>query len=44
MVDSENIHEVLNAVDEVNLVCKDKEKILLSFLRNKLKGIVFKAG
>lgn len=40
----ENVHEFLDAVDEgVNLVNKSEEKILLSFLRTKLKGTAFKA-
>lgn len=41
---NENIHEFLDAVDEgISLVKEGEEKILLSFLRTKLKGSAFKA-
>lgn len=41
---SENIHEFIDTVDEgFNLVKKEDEKILLAFLRTKLKGSAFKA-
>lgn len=41
---TENVHEFLDAVDEgISLVKDGEEKILLSFLRTKLKGTAFKA-
>lgn len=41
---NENSHEFLDAADEgFNLISKDKEKILFSFLLTKLKVVAFKA-
>jgi catalase len=41
---SENIHECFDAAEECFSVVKhDEKKILLSFLRTKLKGAAFKA-
>jgi hypothetical protein len=41
---NENVHEIIDAIEEgLNLLSAEEEKILLAFIRTKLKGAAFKS-